>query len=147
MLTHRDHLDAICAVLERRLEAAPPVTARRLLRPQLRWVEQQLPDGAGIELAERLGARTVSRLVEICGDLLPLFGDDMRREFRADRGGADLAGSGSMIDALQVLKRSQGQPMPQQLQAFGINTGSEGGWMRLFMTHPPLDERIAALKS
>jgi heat shock protein HtpX len=70
-----------------------------------------------------------------------------RREFRADRGGADLAGAGSMIDALQVLKRSQGQPMPQQLQAFGINTGSEGGWMRLFMTHPPLDERIAALKS
>jgi heat shock protein HtpX len=70
-----------------------------------------------------------------------------RREFRADRGGADLAGTGNMIDALQVLKRSQGQPMPQQLQAFGINTGSEGGWMRLFMTHPPLDERIAALKS
>jgi heat shock protein HtpX len=70
-----------------------------------------------------------------------------RREFRADRGGADLAGTGSMIDALQMLKRSQGQPMPQQLQAFGINTGSEGGWMRLFMTHPPLDERIAALKS
>ncbi len=70
-----------------------------------------------------------------------------RREFRADRGGADLAGTSSMIDALQMLKRSQGQPMPQQLQAFGINTGSEGGWMRLFMTHPPLDERIAALKS
>jgi heat shock protein HtpX len=70
-----------------------------------------------------------------------------RREFRADRGGADLAGTGSMIDALQMLKRSQGQPMPQQLQAFGINTGSVGGWMRLFMTHPPLDERIAALKS
>jgi DNA replication protein DnaC len=34
------------------------------------------------ELAERLGARTVSRLVEICGDLIPLFGEDRRREFR-----------------------------------------------------------------
>src|SRR5882724_677233 len=70
-----------------------------------------------------------------------------RREFRADRGGADLAGAGNMIDALQVLKRSQGEPMPQQLQAFGINTGRSDGIMRLFMTHPPLDERIAALKT
>ena len=52
-----------------------------------------------------------------------------------------------MIDALQVLKRSQGPPMPQQLQAFGINTGSINGFTRLFMSHPPLDERIAALKA
>jgi heat shock protein HtpX len=70
-----------------------------------------------------------------------------RREFRADRGGADLAGSGNMIDALQMLKRSQGQPLPPQMQAFGINTGGSTGIMRLFMTHPPLDERIAALKT
>jgi heat shock protein HtpX len=70
-----------------------------------------------------------------------------RREFRADRGGADLAGSANMIDALQMLKRSQGQPMPPQMQAFGINTGGSTGIMRLFMTHPPLDERIAALKN
>jgi heat shock protein HtpX len=70
-----------------------------------------------------------------------------RREFRADRGGADLAGAANMIDALQMLKRSQGEPMPQQLQAFGINTGTSGGIMRLFMTHPPLDVRIAALKT
>jgi heat shock protein HtpX len=70
-----------------------------------------------------------------------------RREFRADRGGADLTGSGNMIDALQMLKRSQGQPLPPQMQAFGINTGGSTGIMRLFMTHPPLDERIAALKT
>jgi heat shock protein HtpX len=70
-----------------------------------------------------------------------------RREFRADRGGADLAGRSSMIDALQALKRSQGAPMPPQLQAFGINTGKADGFMRLFMSHPPLDERIAALQS
>jgi heat shock protein HtpX len=69
------------------------------------------------------------------------------REFRADRGGANLAGVGSMIGALQVLKRSQGQPMPPQMQAFGINTGSTHGFMRLFMSHPPLDERIAALQT
>ncbi len=59
-----------------------------------------------------------------------------RREFRADRGGANLAGTGSMISA-----------MPPQMQAFGINTGGTGGFMRLFMSHPPLDERIAALQS
>ena len=70
-----------------------------------------------------------------------------RREFRADRGGADLAGTGSMIGALQALKQSHGEPMPPQMQAFGINTGSTNGFMRLFMNHPPLDERIAALQS
>ena len=70
-----------------------------------------------------------------------------QREFRADRGGANLAGTGSMIEALQVLKRSQGEPMPPQMQAFGINTGGGSGFMRLFMSHPPLDERIAALQS
>jgi heat shock protein HtpX len=74
-----------------------------------------------------------------------------RREFRADRGGADLAGTGAMIGALEVLKRSQGSPMPPQMQAFGINRGGGatggGGFMRLFMSHPPLDERIAALQS
>jgi heat shock protein HtpX len=70
-----------------------------------------------------------------------------QREFRADRGGANLAGTGSMIAALQVLKQSHGEPMPPQMQAFGINTGSTSGFMRLFMSHPPLDERIAALQS
>src|ERR1700676_4881088 len=70
-----------------------------------------------------------------------------RREFRADRGGANLAGTGSMIAALQTLKQSHGEPMPPQMQAFGINTGATHGFMRLFMSHPPLDERIAALQS
>jgi heat shock protein HtpX len=70
-----------------------------------------------------------------------------RREFRADRGGADLAGVGSMIGALQVLKRSEGAPMPSQMQALGINGGKTGGWRRWVLSHPPLDERIAALQS
>jgi len=69
------------------------------------------------------------------------------REFRADRGGADLAGTGSMIGALEVLRRSHGEAMPPQLRAFAINSGESGGLMRLFMTHPPLDERIAALRA
>ncbi len=74
-------------------------------------------------------------------------GYSRRREFRADRGGADLAGAGSMIGALEALKRSHGGPMPSQMQAFGINTGEGGGFMRLFMTHPTLDQRIAALQA
>src|SRR5882757_5029355 len=70
-----------------------------------------------------------------------------QREFRADRGGADLAGTGNMIGALELLKRSHGNSMPPQMQAFGINTGDGGGFMRLFTSHPPLDARIAALRS
>lgn len=70
-----------------------------------------------------------------------------RREFRADRGGADLTGVPNMIDALLALKQSHGAPLPSQLQAFGINTGETHGFVRLFMSHPPLDERIAALKT
>jgi heat shock protein HtpX len=68
------------------------------------------------------------------------------REFRADRGGADLAGTGNMVGALESLQRSHGEPMPPQMQAFGINTGSASGFMRLFMSHPPLEARIAALR-
>jgi heat shock protein HtpX len=70
-----------------------------------------------------------------------------QREFRADHGGASLAGKAGMISALEALKQSHGEPMPTQLQAFGINTGKAGGFMRLFMSHPPLDERIAALRA
>ena len=70
------------------------------------------------------------------------------REFRADRGGAHLAGTGNMIDALEELKRVH-EPLPaQQFAAFGIADGAvASGLRRLFMSHPPLDERIAALRS
>jgi heat shock protein HtpX len=70
------------------------------------------------------------------------------REFRADRGGAHLAGTPNMIAALEELKRVH-EPLPtQQLAAFGIAGGDAGsGLRRLFMSHPPLDERIAALRT
>lgn len=71
-----------------------------------------------------------------------------RREFYADAGGARLAGRQKMIAALERLKTSVQQPhLPDQLAAFGINGGLGAGIKRLFMTHPPLDERIAALKN
>jgi heat shock protein HtpX len=70
-----------------------------------------------------------------------------QREFRADAGGAQLAGREKMIAALERLKRSVDQPhLPDQMAAFGINGKINGGIKRLFMTHPPLDERIAVLK-
>lgn len=70
------------------------------------------------------------------------------REFRADAGGAKLAGSGKMINALESLQRSHDQPeLPGQLAAFGINGGLGAGFQRLFMSHPPLEERIAALRA
>jgi len=70
-----------------------------------------------------------------------------RREFRADAGGAKLAGREKMIAALERLKAMhEPAQLPNQLAAFGISGRRDGGFMRLFMSHPPLDERIAALK-
>jgi heat shock protein HtpX len=70
-----------------------------------------------------------------------------QREFRADRGGAKLAGREKMIAALERLKAAhEPSHLPDQMAAFGINDGRGGGWKRLFMSHPPLDERIAALQ-
>ena len=71
-----------------------------------------------------------------------------RREFRADAGGASLAGRGKMIAALQRLKLAHEAPqLPAQMRAFGISGGQVGGLARLFMSHPPLDERIEALRT
>ncbi len=66
------------------------------------------------------------------------------REFHADAGGARLAGKEKMIAALRALQRAQTpEDLPGQLAAFGINGG---GAKKLFMSHPPLEERIAALQ-
>ncbi|HEY8354894.1 MAG TPA: protease HtpX [Methylophilaceae bacterium] len=70
-----------------------------------------------------------------------------QREYRADAGGAALAGKASMIAALERLQQSVEQPhLPEQLEAFGISGGMGSGIKRLFMSHPPLSERIEALK-
>lgn len=71
-----------------------------------------------------------------------------QREFRADAGGARLAGTAKMIAALEHLQQSVKQPhLPDQLAAFGISGGIGSGLKRLFMSHPPLEERIAALRA
>jgi heat shock protein HtpX len=70
-----------------------------------------------------------------------------QREFRADRGGARLANREAMIGALERLRRGEPQPLPDQMAAFGISGARVGGIKRLFMSHPPLEDRIAALRT
>jgi heat shock protein HtpX len=85
------------------------------------------------------------------------------REFRADAGGAKLAGTSNMIGALERLRltherasdarratdpREPNTGLPEAMRAFGISgRGAGGGLRRLFMSHPPLEERIAALRA
>src|SRR5690606_30720832 len=72
-----------------------------------------------------------------------------QREFRADAAAAQLTGSGNMIAALERLRAEQGiaVEMPGEMTAFGINGSLKNGLAGLLMTHPPLEERIAALRA
>jgi heat shock protein HtpX len=73
-----------------------------------------------------------------------------RREFRADVAGARLASRSAMIGALEALKRGQerAEGLPDAMRAFGIRgSGKVGGLKALFLSHPPLEQRIAALQA
>ncbi|MAS09154.1 protease HtpX [Endozoicomonas sp. G2_2] len=79
---------------------------------------------------------------------LIVFWFSRRREFSADAGGAHLAGRGKMIAALRRLQGGAiATELPDQIQALGISGKKGLGIKRYFMTHPPLDERIAALEN
>ena len=70
-----------------------------------------------------------------------------QREFRADRGGATLSSRTKMVAALTRLQQAQvPSQLPERLAAFGLSAGGSGGWMRWFATHPPLEDRIEALR-
>jgi len=76
-----------------------------------------------------------------------IFWFSRRREYRADFGGAQLAGKQNMISALNVLQKSTAAKLPDQMVAFGIsNKGQSSTLKKLFSTHPPLSERIVALQ-
>ncbi len=70
-----------------------------------------------------------------------------QREFRADAGGATLAGRGKMIAALERLQLGQTAQLPREIAAFGISGNMLGGLGHLFATHPPLGDRITALRA
>jgi heat shock protein HtpX len=71
-----------------------------------------------------------------------------RREYRADAGGAQLAGRDKMIAALERLRAAhEPSTLPDQVKAFGISGRPGGAFAQLFMSHPPLDDRIAALRT
>lgn len=71
-----------------------------------------------------------------------------QREFRADQGGAQLTHKSAMIAALKRLQTIHNEPLPDKLMAFGISgADTTSGLKKLFMTHPPLEERIAALEN
>jgi heat shock protein HtpX len=71
-----------------------------------------------------------------------------RREFRADAGGASLAGRQKMIAALERLEANhRPSTLPAQVEAFGIAGGIGQGLKKLFLSHPPMQERIAALRN
>lgn len=78
-----------------------------------------------------------------------VFWFSRRREFRADEAGAKFGSRNGMINALQRLKRESEVPnqLPESMQAFGITGGKRKGIKALFMTHPPLEDRIAALEN
>ena len=69
-----------------------------------------------------------------------------RREFRADAGGASLAGRQKMIAALERLSANRPSTLPAQVEAFGIAGGIGEGLKKLFLSHPPMEQRIAALR-
>ncbi len=96
--------------------------------------------GAGYFIAEMVAQIVLSILASMVVMWFSRY-----REFRADAGGARLAGTWKMIGALQALQRAHDPaPLPGEMAAFGINAG---GMSRLFMSHPPLEERIAALQN
>ena len=98
-----------------------------------------------------IGFFVVSLVAEVVLGILAstiVFWFSRRREFRADIAGARLAGRPAMISALVRLRQESEVPdqMPDSLQAFGINRGARSGLGSLFMTHPPLEDRIRALE-
>jgi heat shock protein HtpX len=103
--------------------------------------EQSRGPGIGSFIAEIVAQLVLGVLASI---IVMWF--SRHREFRADAGGASLAGREKMIAALERLKMNHEQAaLPKEMAAFGIS--DEGGFSRLFMTHPPLEERIAALRA
>ena len=93
-----------------------------------------------------IGVIFIQMILSILASIIVMW-FSRRREYKADEGGAYLAGRNKMICALRRLQQvSNPQPLPAEMSAFGINGGVSTDLKRLFMSHPPLEERIAALE-
>ena len=94
-----------------------------------------------------IGVIFVQMILSVLASIIVMW-FSRRREFKADSGGAYLAGREKMISALRRLQQGNNpEPLPDEMAAFGISGGRSSGFKRLFMSHPPLEERIAALES
>jgi heat shock protein HtpX len=102
--------------------------------------------GGGLGTLGYMGVSLVMELVlGVLASMIVMW-FSRQREFRADYGAAQLAGRGKMISALQALQRNhQPSRLPDQMAAFGL-LGSQGGLAALFASHPPLEQRIEALR-
>ena len=93
-----------------------------------------------------IGVIFIQMILSILASIIVMW-FSRRREYRADEEAAYLAGRNKMICALRRLQQvSNPQPLPAEMSAFGINGGVSTDLKRLFMSHPPLEERIAALE-
>ena len=105
------------------------------------------PNGKGRGLGFFLGTLVAQIVLSLLATMVVMW-FSRRREFRADAGGAQLAGRPAMIGALEALGRVESPGLPEGMQAFGIKGADRvTGLKRLFLSHPPLEERIAALRS
>ena len=102
----------------------------------------------GLGIGYFLGTIVAEILLSILASTIVMWFSRFR-EYRADAGGADLAGKQNMIAALESLQRSMGieDDLPGELTAFGIRSGRGSMISALFSSHPPLDKRIEALRA
>ena len=112
-----------------------------------RAIDGYLGNRDGYGIGYYLGVFVLDMIFGLFASMIAMW-FSRHREFRADAGGAALAGKQKMIAALERLAQTHGQStLPKQVAAFGISGGTGGGLKRLLMSHPPLDERIAALRN
>ena len=112
-----------------------------------RAIDGYLGNRDGYGIGYYLGVFVLDMIFGLFASMIAMW-FSRHREFRADAGGAALAGKPKMIAALERLAQSHGaSTLPKQVAAFGISGGAGGGLKRLLMSHPPLEERIQKLRS
>ena len=118
-----------------------PVLYHPSVAPDLEW----LADDRGLGIGYFITSIIAQIFLSFFASMIVMW-FSRRREFRADEGGAALAGREKMIAALRRLQGDATEDLPGEFAAFGINGGRPTGLRALMMSHPPLEDRIAALE-